>query len=148
MAAPRVQTSLSSWPSCGLGRMVPSRRGRSLITPIGAGHRRMTRCLVPFSPRHTTHRPAKRELSEQSAGIPRWDSSRFGRDIVVTRPGPGSGRRGTGAHLTLSEERSPTATGRSGGRAAWAVLSCHPLGRAPAETLQPPWRRCRCPRCR
>ena len=36
-----------------------------------------------------------------------------------------------------------------GHRPLWRPrMSWHPLGRAPAGALQPPWRRCRCPRCR
>ena len=108
----RPPTSRSS---CGLGRMMPSRRRRRPITLLGAGHRRMTRCLVPSSSRHAIHRPAKRELSEHC-----WHSSvgffptqqRYCCDPTRT-----SGQRGAGAYLTLNDERSPTVTGRSGGRA-------------------------------
>ena len=35
-----------------------------------------------------------------------------------------------------------------GHRSLWRPrMSWHPLGRAPVGALQPPWRRCRCPRC-
>ena len=108
----RPPTSRSS---CGLGRLVPSRKRRRPITLLGAGHRRMTRRLVPSSSRHAIHRPAKRELSEHC-----WHSS-VGFFPIRQRhccdPTRTSGRRGAGAYLTLNEERSSTATGRSGGRA-------------------------------